>query len=322
MKYQRSKIKYFAFWIVVLLFAFCFLPSSFAQEQIPLVISPARQLLEVLPSEQRTFEITIFNKGSRSISGTLGASDFIVKNDGVPVLVDQNPYPQLSAASWINLPNEIAIEPNSSQAVNISLLVPSNAPAGGRYVGIFFEPRSTSLEDASNISVRIVSLLSVKVLGEIKENAQLALFQTPSFLESQPVPVNFAITNMGDYHIVPSGKIQLVDIFGNVVESADVEPKNIFPKSTLKYEVKLGKKFLIGPYKVRLKVLYGSSGKVLQKERVLFVFPLKLFLIVLLGFIILYYMIRSVRGNSRTSIETRSDDKLSSLRESLKKRND
>ena len=299
--------------------------QTHAQQTVPLSISPVKQEVLLERSQRKNLEVTVFNKGKEAISGNFGVLDFIVREaDGTPLLLEKSPYSERSAQSWIHLPEaETIIEPQKSSTMNLAIAVPPDAVAGGHYVAIFFQPSLGSREGSSNISVRIVSLVNIKVMGQIKENAMISAFSAPLFLESGPVQLNFSITNAGDYHIDPKGKVILSNMFGNQIDTAPIKELSIFPNALREYKSQVGKNFLLGPYLARISLSYGENGQLLEKDQWLFIFPWKLFLIVLLGLAILYYMGRSFKERSPfpDSRDKSSSRGLSELKRKLKKRN-
>jgi len=218
-------------------------------------------------------------------------------------------------------------EINLSLSCVVNVQAPENAAPGGHYVAVYFEPTSVTQEGSSNVSVRIVSLVNIKVPGTIKEETMISFFKAPQFAEQSPIEVDFAISNTGDYHITPRGKLVLTNMFGATVDQMSLPSHNIFPGSTRNYKLSLGKGFLLGQMKIHLTAQYGERLRSLDKTQNVFVFPWRLFLILCLGLIILYYMVRSVMG-SRTSYPRENSSRgqsltdLRTLREKVRKRND
>ncbi|OGK29488.1 hypothetical protein A3G67_02385 [Candidatus Roizmanbacteria bacterium RIFCSPLOWO2_12_FULL_40_12] len=316
-----KKLTVFAWASLIGFFLIAAYPVQAQEKAIPLVISPAKHEVELLPGEQKTIEVSLFNRGASPISGVFKVSDFTVLDDvGTPTLVEKNPNPNRSGKDWVTVftPNTI-IEPQKELRTSIVLSPPRDAIAGGHYVAIYFEPFVNLSEGSSNVSVRIVSLVNIKISGEIKENSLISFFRAPRFFELAPIPVEFSLINSGNYHIAPTGTLTLKNMFGRTVDQLSIEKQNIFPGTNSRYETRLGKSFLLGPHTISLSMRYGESMKTIQKEQQVFVFPWRIFLILLVGLTILYYMSHIMR---KKTVRAHSQDNLSSLKEKLKKRHE
>jgi len=319
---SRSRNKFGMTFVILFIFSFLgFNFNVFGQESLPLAISPVKYEVELLPGEQKTIEISLFNKGDSPISGVFKVSDFAVLDDlGTPTLVEKNPNLNYSGRDWVTiLTPDAAIEPQKEFKASIVLSAPQEAIPGGHYVAVYFEPSVNQSEGSSNVSVRIVSLVNIKISGEIKESSFVSFFKVARFVELAPIPVEFSLINSGNYHIAPTGTLTLKNMFGRTVDQLSIEKQNIFPGTNSRYETRLGKSFLLGPHTISLSMRYGESMKTIQKEQQVFVFPWRIFLILLVGLTILYYMSHIMR---KKTVRAHSQDNLSSLKEKLKKRHE
>lgn len=326
MQRYRLKIKNILYLLsVFFLFSLCFflLRQVNAQESIPLVISPAKQEVEVVPGQEKTLHIGIFNKSPRPISGFFHVTDFVVSDSqGTPQFVEDGL--EYSAKGFITVsPEEITVPPYKGYETTALIQIPDGTKPGGKYAAVYFEPTSSASEGASNISVRIASLINIKVSGAINELANVSFFNTPEFLEFAPVEARFSIVNTGNYHIRPGGEIKLINMFGKTVARSTITASNIFPGSAREYRIKVGKGFLLGPYTTKLTATYEENHQ-LSKKDTTFIFPWRLFLILVVGLTILYYMVASLRKKEdrRYSSERHSEEDLMALKQKLKKRND
>ncbi len=317
--------KFYYLFHPLFLYSFLFLiffavHSAHAQESIPLTISPVKTEVSVQRGTQTSFDVTVVNRGSKTIRGSFRISDFTVVENGAPNFMDKNADTNRSASQWVSLSQDSAvIEPGNSSTTQVVVSAPPDAKAGGHYAAVLFQPGDFEQEGSTNVSVRVASLLNIKVEGMILEKARIMAIRTPFFLESGPVPITFSLLNQGDYHIVPRGEVKLINMFGSVVEEDQIESLNVFPGSIRKYDLSTGKSLLLGPYKAQISLSYGDGNNSLAEERNVFIFPWKLFLIVLLGFVILFYMGKGITGKKSPSEEPQNKD-LAELRRVVKKR--
>ena len=279
-----------------------------AQAILPLIVAPARQQLDVTPSEKTAIHIKFYNSGESPVSGVLKVADFLVTNkEGMPVIVD-NPLqsnPKYSASSWFNLPyDRITIAPNDKVTIQADITVPEDVHPGGRYVAIYFEPSGNipepvgiKEEAGTAVGTRIAGLVYLKVAGAISEKALVSRFFAPSFFEYGPVKVETEILNRGDYHITPRGVVSLINMFGGVVDQQKLNEANIFPDASRSFTNELGKKWLMGRYKVSFLASYGETGQALTSELYVWIFPWRVATVTLLALIIIILLIKSAYKN-------------------------
>ncbi len=274
----------------------------YAQTNLPLVVYPARNQIEVEPGEKQVLTITFYNQSSEPISGYFKIADFIVDNiNGEPRLIDDINLapPKYSASNWIKLLYDRATLPaNEKIDLQITINVPKEANPGGKYAAVFFQtsetlPNKSQSEEqkGTGTALRIASLLYIKVKGQIKEKALISRFFAPYFFEYGPIKIDLDIFNRGDYHITPKGLITLTDIFNKPTDQKLLPEKNIFPDSLRTYQIELGKKWMIGKYKVNLEASYGETGQALTSNLYVWIFPWRVALIILLTLIIVILLI-------------------------------
>ncbi len=322
--------------LILLLFnTLPFVKVTFAQEDFGIVVFPARQEIDVKPGEEKTIAISFANQTLFPITGVLGKSDFIVKDDeNTPFFLEEGELSsKYSAANWIELPyKNIAVPPYDKTIVYMKVRVPQDASPGGHYAAVYLEgtpstPQASSeKEGTAVVAPRTAALLYFKVAGDIKEKAIVSKFVAPNFLEYGPIPVKTAILNQGDIHITPKGTIELYNMFGKLVDQTKLQEKNVFPETLTKYKNELGKKWLIGRYTIVLKASYGSKGQGLKAKRTVYVFPYRVAAVIGLGLFIIGYLLHhfyqvSIARQKLLEAKLEEEKKaIEQLKEQLKKR--
>ncbi|QQG41610.1 MAG: hypothetical protein HYV90_05660 [Candidatus Woesebacteria bacterium] len=278
-----------------------------AQDILPLTVVPPKQEVLVNPGEKFVTTVKYLNQGSVPVSGTISVLDFIVEdNVGTPLFLD-NPTvvgtttisAKYSAAKWISFPTEnVTIAENGNVAVPVTINVPKNAAAGGRYAAILFQPTINQVEDGKEgtaitpTAIRLASLIYIRVAGPIAEKARIVDFRAPEFLEYGPIEISTTILNEGNYHITPKGEITLKDMFGRVVSNSSLDIKNIFPGSTRVYNTNLGSKLMFGKFTATLNTTYGEKGQLLTSTLVIWLFPWRVALAIALAVVIIVLIIK------------------------------
>lgn len=301
-----------------------FATVGLAQSRTPLVVAPARQSIAIDAGKSENLQIKFFNESANPVSGNIKAVDFIVNGkDGAPILLEDQ------VVDWIKLPYDKASIPSGDVLrVNFKVDVPKETQPGARYVAIIFEqtgqlPQSSSdSEEASAILPRIVGLLTIRINGQVFESSFLDSFKLPGFLEFGPIPVYFEILNKGGVHITPAGQIVIKDYFGNEIDRKTIESKNIFPNARRSYEMEVGKKWMFGRYLVNLTAGYGETGKVISTNQYIWVVPVTLIIVSLLGLtiaIMFVALISHKMKEKQSRLEEKLEEEISEL-EALKNR--
>ncbi len=337
-KFQISNFKFLLILFTYLLIClFVYSQEAIAQSVLPLIVAPSRQQLDIVPGEKTAINVKFYNSGELPVSGILKAADFLVTDkEGTPVIVD-NPLqsnPKYSASSWFNLPyDRITIAPNDKVTVQARINIPNDAHPGGRYVAIYFEPSGNipepvgaNEEAGTAVGTRIAGLVYLKVAGEISEKALVSRLFAPSFFEYGPINVESEISNRGDYHVRPRGLLTLSNIFGGPVDQQVLKEQNIFPDSSRAYGSVLGKKWMLGKYKIDLTASYGEKGQVLNRFIYIWVFPWKVATVIVLALIILVLLGRNMyqkvvvkEAKLEEEVEEEKEE-IEKLKEELKKR--
>ena len=289
--------------VVLSAFFFLTLPVK-AQEVMSLTATPVRLgddfTISLKPGEKKQVQVKVRNGSTGAVNLETAALDFVVGEDGeTPVAVDmESTDNRWSLASWLTLApafHELASE--ELAVVNVLIEVPEDALPGGHYAMIYHRPVDATAEEGtgSGISQRVGTLLYVLVEGDINEEAYISAFNWPKFLENGPVDFSVAIDNESDVHIRTQPVVKIYNLFGKEVDSIELESKNIFPMTTRDFMGKWDRVWGFGPYTALLEVSYGSQGQLLSSEAVLWLFPVKITLLVLIVLLLILILVLSLR---------------------------
>ncbi|KKT48005.1 MAG: hypothetical protein UW37_C0001G0010 [Candidatus Gottesmanbacteria bacterium GW2011_GWA2_44_17] len=315
---MNMKMRKFIIFIIFIIVITVITPGVFAQSVLPLTVAPARQEITVNPGESSAVNVRFYNFSEAPVSGIVRIADFIVDNSqGTPRIIEDinQVSPRFSAQTWLTIPydDQITIAPNDKVTLQAKINVPVDAHPGGRYVAVYFEPSGNipqavggKQEAGTGVSTRIASLVYIKVAGPTTEKALISRFFTPGFFEYGPIKVETQILNRSDYHIRPHGVITMSNVFGAPVDQTNLREENIFPDVVRNYENSLGKKWMLGKYKLNFTASYGEKGQVLEAFTYVWVFPWRVALAVILTIIILILIISNLYKNivvKETSLE-------------------
>ncbi|MFA6090558.1 MAG: DUF916 domain-containing protein [Candidatus Gracilibacteria bacterium] len=213
----------------------CILPS-FVFAAGGLSISPLKHELTVEVGQEKSEIIKVTNNSDAPITLYTSKEDFIAGDDtGTPTFV--KPQNQTSDAyslsNWISIENEnMTLAKGETREVRFSVKVPEKGEPGGHYGAIFFSPGAPSGAQVAVVQ-RLGVLILINVPGNIQIAGTLSDFQIGKTLKKKFTSVNefkdFPIlfetkfTNEGNTHLKPTGKIELVDEDGKVLENVGKE---------------------------------------------------------------------------------------------------
>lgn len=329
-------IKFIIFIIFITIITLGF-GQVFGQTSLPLTVAPARQEIIINPGESSAVNVRFYNFSESPVSGIVRIADFIVDNSqGAPRIIEDSSQvsPRFSAQTWLTIPyDRITIAAADKVSLQAKITVPADARPGGRYVAVYFEPTTAipqaigaEKEAGTGVSSRIASLIYIRVAGPTTEKALVSRFFAPGFFEYGPVKVETQILNRGDYHVRPRGVITMSNVFGAPVDQTNLREENIFPDVVRNYENSLGKKWLLGKYKLNFTASYGEGGQVLEAFTYVWVFPWRVALAVILTLIILGLIISNLYKNivvKETSLEKeveKEKEEIEKLKTQLRKR--
>jgi hypothetical protein len=143
-----------------------------------------------------------------------------------------------------------------------------------------------------NLITRVAVLLFVRIKGPVLESSYLKDFTADkNFYEQGPVSFKITSENTGNVYLSPYGSIQVKDILGRTVDTRQVDPWFILPKSDRVRQITWNSNFLIGKYTALLTLHRGymdSKDVVDVKSIDFWVIPWK---IIAVGLIVLILII-------------------------------
>lgn len=312
-----------------------FLPLTLVVGWLMLATASAKALTLVPPSLEFATQpgqkidtmVKVYNETTEAINVVASTAPFVAKDEtGVPDFNFTDPVADL--ASWITLPaGPIGIQPGERVEIPVKVVIPSDAPPGGHYAGIFFETVPTEETPGQvKLKQKLGTLLILRIEGQIRELAAIASFTVKNGATVTRLPTTFdlRIQNSGNVHIRPQGKITIKNLFGGETETLSLNDTNgaVLPnsirmfdaswKKTSDSDTRLGffgelkqqwSNFAIGPYTATANLTYGTNGQSLVATAKVTVIPWQLLLVELLVLVIVILaVVYGVRAYNRAII--------------------
>lgn len=254
-----------------------------------LEVSPPSQEVSVDPGQTVNVKAKVRNKSASALNLTVRIEDFTATGEGGQVaLTEEGPY---SLTSWTKLDTtSFTLKPGETKEVTATATVPVGS-AGGRYGSFVFSVGGgASAPGTASVSQEVASLFLLRISGPVTEQLTIDEFSAPAFLEFGPVPMTLKFQNKGNVHVKANGLINVRNMFGKTTADVVFRGDNVFPGASRIQSVMLDKQWLIGPYTAQAVLTFGSKNESLTETTTFFVFPVRIFVAVVIVLAVLYLM--------------------------------
>ncbi len=290
-----------------------------------LEIAPPVLTLTANPGDTINAQINLRDISTSPLIVTGAINDFSAQGEGgePKIDVDQVEPSPYSIKPWMQPLQQLNMKPKEIQKLPVVIKVPKDAAPGGYWGVIRFTATPPGVEGTGvALSASLGSLIFVRVNGDARESMGIEQFYvsepgkdtSASLFESTPVDFVLRIKNNGTVHEQPISRITVKDAFGRevAVVNMNLEARNVLPGSIRKYtepldKGALGTTMLFGKYTAEITSTFGSGDK---KQTVVskvdfWVIPYRLILLVVLGLVLLFFVLRTVIKNYNRRITRR-----------------
>jgi hypothetical protein len=253
------------------------------------VVGPGKTELIINPGESKTTEIVVTNR-----TGELREFNFEIEDTAgsnnleTPIVLlgsDRGPY---TLKDYIKLPKmSIDLENNQRARIPVTITVPADAEAGGRYGSVLVTTVSKDAvkgtpggtAPASAIISRLATLFFVTVPGDTEVAGELKSVSTvgdKKVFSEGPIGLQILYENTGDLHLSPYGELRIYNFIGEEVGYVELDPWFAMPQSLRAREIEWNRELLVGRYTVTADVNRGYDDIVDTASVTFWVLPWKL----------------------------------------------
>lgn len=217
-----------------------------------------------------------------------------VEDGGVPIYTeDSTERTGYELIEWMTFgSDQVSVKSGETIILPITIQVPENASPGSHFGGIFISLEPPKLrETGAAVGYDVASIVSIRISGDINDEARVRSLSTSKlFYPSKHVTFNAKIENQGNILIKPHGPLTITSMFGGQpkVVSVNENLAGVFPGGIRDFEFSWDEEGVgFGRYEAVLALVYdGEVGqKTIDASVVFWVFPLKVILPVLFGFV-------------------------------------
>lgn len=260
-----------------------------AQTGAGVTLKPATIEERIDPGTTKSFAVVVRNESSADQVYYLTRQDIVGVRDGnVPVYADEDIDPtELDMSQWITLATDsLAIPAGGEAQVNFTVTVPNDAAPGSHFAGIFVSIEPPKMrESGASIGYEVANIISLRVAGEVNEQASIRQFSTDNYLYGSPnVTFNVRIENSGNTLVRPSGPMEITNMFGKKVDGGllfNDSAAAVFPGNTREFTLDWkGEGYGFGRYEAVVSPVYGEEGakQTMSSTVTFWVLPMKIVL--------------------------------------------
>ena len=206
-----------------------------------LYVSPPFTDMEIGSGDiQKYFDLELKNNGAGTLMVNLSVVDFgtLDESGGVAFLTtSKEPGDRKYAlASWVSLEKDwVIIEPGKTEKVKITILNKQSLSAGGHYGAVVatIKTESKVSKDYVGLNQSLASLIYIQKTGGEKKSLVINKIDFESNFLRFPNLIKLRFENNGNVHLVPRGKIEVKNRWGEIVVKATINEASavIMPES-------------------------------------------------------------------------------------------
>ena len=254
-------------WLLLIIFLTGF-NTLWAQQQAGAGLSPTLIEEGASPGDEIKTEIIVSNLSDQQQTYYLFKKNISgVRDNGTPIYTEEGAeVTGYEMSEWVTLnTDELTLAPGADLPVLVTIKVPENASPGSHFAGIFVTlepPRLRSV--GAGIGFEVANIISIRIDGEVTENAQIRSFSTDSYIYGKPLVKFLArVENKGNVLVRPYGPLEIENMFGKRVALMTFNESlgGVFPRAIREFNVTWednGPAF--GRYQARLSLVYGEEG--------------------------------------------------------------
>lgn len=280
---------YHSSFFIFIIAVFGFLTQSFIVHAEGIGISVEPFLSDLVFEEGETekpFTVTLSNNSSVETRFGVFAVDFgsLDTSAGVAFLgAARDIERSYEKAEWISLETDMVTLPaGETRELHGKLVNTPDLSPGGHYGAILFSAKGADALQVgpANIAIdqRISALVFLKKRGGERYGMELSGFKPRSDLFGLTRSADFSFKNTGNVHIVPRGRIDLVDPWGRLVRKGIVNEDSsiILPASERLFSTSLRtvtEAWIPGRYTLRFAYRYDGKEENEMLQESIFIFP-------------------------------------------------
>jgi hypothetical protein len=269
-------------------------PSALAQEAgIKLIPATIEDLAD--PGATLVEEIQVTNVSGEDKEYYVYKRDIIgVEEGGSPIFAeDVAEKTSFEISEWISFQAErIAVRAGETVILPVIITVPADASPGSHFGGVFVSAEPPKLREmGAGVGYEVAAIVSIRISGDVIDDARIRSFSTDKlFYSTKNVKFSAKLENQGNILIRPRGPLEIKSSLGGDAHMLTVNESlaGVFPGTVREINFEWNDEGIgFGRYEAILALSYEGDGgqKTIDASLVFWVFPLKIILPILFGFL-------------------------------------
>lgn len=244
-------------------------------------LSPSTQEIVLQPDQaSQSFSLDVTNQTAAALSFDVSAVDFksLDESGGVAFVgpASAGLAAKYGLAAWILLEKSmLAVPAGDKQSLKVTVLNQAIVAPGGHYGAIILSvksPTGSTIAPKVSLKQNLAALLFVRKVGGEHYDLRLDSMDIRQQRWRLPDQVKLRFYNPGNIHIVPRGKVKVIDMTGRVVSQGIINEASgiLLPETHREYVVKLSNQglrhLLPGRYRIIADYRYDGFDPVAHKE--------------------------------------------------------
>lgn len=274
-----------------------------AEGNIGIGVTPMRNSIILTPGETYEGSFVVLNSGQsdQDLHYHVDIKPFYVDENYNPVFERDEKNDMQYLAEWITVTDGKTgvVAPNDVKEVKYQIKVPEDAPAGGQYA-VLSATTDIGSEASEGVNIgegmAVNHLILAEVAGETVVSGEITDVGLQRFMFGGMINAHSIVKNTGNVHGLATYKLEVYPLFSDeAVYNSEVAPEShyILPNRTLYNESYWKDTPAMGIYNVVYTVEF--MGEVSQVTGVVFICPIWLILIIIIGITIVVIRIKSMK---------------------------
>ena len=234
----------FVFALAISFFSiFSFAGVALSEEAASIKIQPSIIEEKADPGKDFNGKITATNTGAAAQTYAVSVKDIeSIDGSGRPIFSKETEKTGFELSSWVKVENKtFTLAPGESVDIPFVIQFPKDTPPGGHFGAIFLDTGGKKPDTiGAAVGYEVGALLSFQVSGDVLEEANIRTFTSDKTVYGE-TKVKFLakIENTGNSLIRPRGIVEIVDMFGKVTKSLELNNSGaaVFPHSSREFSV-------------------------------------------------------------------------------------
>lgn len=276
--------------------------------QLALSVSPAIVDIALLPGQPKIETVAVANVTDQPVLVEGRVRSFTPLE---PTTTSN--MASFDAVDWVSVSEpDFILQPHQNKSINIVVTPPKNAEPGGHYATIFFQPLAAEQEIKNNtayIGSKVGVLGLFTVAGNIQEQAYVQYVGAPLLAQPGAMQIHVGIANTGNIHFIPTGFLQIQDMWGHIIKQFSIPPYLVLPHTTKDFAFSWDNPGRIGFFSVQATAAIGVHKHQIYAAAGMLIAPWALWLVLasVLGGI--FVVGHSTRGRWRRALKAFMDRK-------------